>query len=431
MEIPGSEALFVSKSVPSQPISPDLRRVGRLQGLLAAAALGCLGTSFRLWTPQHSFPQIPLLPGFVMPDPLAWGVFSLLIGSLLWLLISALSGRGGKIPAALFIASAMALLLEDQHRMQPWMLHFLWVNLFFVIGTPRRTMALVVMLTSSLYFFSSLSKCNLMFLEQHGQVILAGLFKSLGLDLGRIPENLRRILIAGFPLGELSIAIGLLFSRWRRLAAMATLVMHGLLIVTFSPLGLSHEWGVLIWNGFFLLQALCLWTVAAREESEDNGNRSRDWIGLAVGLGLWIFPLLRFTGDLDQWAGWSLYSPRSEVVRISLAEPPAQIDENFPDYTSARYQLIQGEAGPVEFIPDRWSIASMHVPLNPEARLELALARTLCEKYDAWDRVVVIHETRDLWNPKQRESRQYHGRDQIESFAAEFLLPTTSNQRFR
>ena len=102
---------------------------------------------------------------------------------------------------------------------------------------------LVLMLTSSLYFFSALSKCNLMFLEQHGQVILAGLFKSLGLDLGRIPENLRRLLIAGFPLGEMLIAVGLLFDQWRRLASMAALLMHSLLIVTFSPLGCESRMG--------------------------------------------------------------------------------------------------------------------------------------------------------------------------------------------
>jgi hypothetical protein len=408
-----------------------LKRVGRLQGLLTVAALGCLGTSFRLWTPQQSFPQIPLLPDFAMPDLLAWGVFGFLIVSLLWQLFSALSSRPGRLPAAMFIVCAMGLFLEDQHRMQPWMLHFLWLSLILLIGSSRRTMSLVVMLTSSLYFYSALSKCNLMFLEQHGQVILAGLFKSLGLDLGRIPENLRRLLIAGFPLGEFAIATGLLFNRWRRLAAIAALAMHGLLIVTFSPLGLNHEWGVLIWNAFFLLQALCLWTFTARVAPEETGNRSRDGIALASGLCFWLFPLLRFSGHLDQWVCWSLYSPRSEVVRISLAVAPGQIDENFPDYTSARYRLIQGDTGPFEFVPDRWSIASMRVPLNPETRLELAVARSLCEKYDAWDRVVVIHETRDLWNPKQRKSQQYQGRDEIASFAAEFRLPTRSNRRFR
>ena len=81
-------------------------------------------SSFRLWTPQSVFPQIPLLPDFAFPDALAWGALSLVIVALCWLLISSLAVRGAKVPTILFILSAMALLLEDQHRAQPWILHF-------------------------------------------------------------------------------------------------------------------------------------------------------------------------------------------------------------------------------------------------------------------------------------------------------------------
>lgn len=421
---------MVSGSDQKQTVPVDLSRARRLQVLLAIAAAACLGTSFQLWTPQRVFPQIPLSPNFAWPDFFAWGLLGLLLISLAWLLAGAVFGRIGKLPAPILLLSAAGLLLEDQHRAQPWLLHFLWLSLFAAIGPPRRTLMLALILTSSLYFYSSVSKCNVMFLEQHGQVILGGLFKSLGLNLRLIPENLRRVLIAGFPVGELLIALGLLSRKTRRTAAYLAVVMHGLLIVIFSPLGLNHEWGVLIWNGFFLLQAVCLWMFAARVDVEEDTVSSRDWIGIAIAAGLWLFPIVRFTGHLDQWAGWSLYSPRADVVRIYLTDPPAEIDAGFPDFTSERYQLIRGDTGPVEFLPDRWSLAVMHVPLNPEARLELAVARSLCAKYDAWDQVVVVHETRDLMHPEDRVAQSYQGREEIDAFAQQFKLSTMANRRF-
>lgn len=414
----------------TQSDQAELNRTRRLQGLVAIAAAACVGTSFRLWTPQRLFPQIPLISGFAWPDFLAWGMLGTLLISLAWLLASAVSGRSGKLPSVVFILTAVSLLLEDQHRAQPWMLHFLWLSLFVAIGPSRRILLLTVTLTSSLYCYSAISKCNLMFLEQHGQVILEGLFKSLGLNSKLLPEYLRRALIAGFPLGELLIAAGLLFRKTRRWAACLAVVMHGLLILIFSPWGLNHEWGVLIWNGFFLWLAVCLWMFAGRTEATENNRFSRDGIGFGIAAGLWLFPLLRFTGQLDQWAGWSLYSPRAEVVRIYLTVPPAGIDPGFPDFTSERYQLIRGDTGPAEFLPDRWSIAVSHVPLNPEARLELAVARSLCERYDAWDHIAVLHETRDLMHPEERDIQSYRGREAIAAFAEQFTLPTTANRRF-
>jgi hypothetical protein len=419
---------LVSDSREKQPVAVEWTRSRRLQSLIALAAAVCVGTSIQLWTPQRLFPQIPLISGFAWPDFFAWGILGLLLVSLAWLLICAVFGRSGRLPAVIFILTALGLLLEDQHRAQPWMLQFLWLSLFVAIGPPRRTLLLVVMLTSSLYFYSAISKCNLMFLEQHGQVILGGLFKSLGLNPGLVPENLRRILIAGFPLGELLIAVGLLVGKTRRRAACLAVFMHGLLILIFSPRGLNHEWGVLIWNGFFLLQAVCLWVFAT--PAEENNESSRDWIGLAIAAGLWLFPLLRFSGHLDQWAGWSLYSPRADVVRIYLAVPPAQIDAGFPDFTAERYQLIRGDAGPLEFLPDRWSIAATHVPLNPESRLELAVARSLCETYGVWDQIAVVHETRDLMDPDERVTQSYRKREALAAFAEEFALPTMANRRF-
>lgn len=218
-----------------QPADPDqLRQLCGLQFLVALFALAQIGTSFKLWLPQSVFPQVPLISGFVWPNTVAWILMGLMVLGLLGQLMDSLRGDPSKRFSLLFLLAAGSLLLEDQHRWQPWMIQYIWISLLILIGPPRRTLTLVIILTTSLYVYSAISKANLMFLEQHGQVILSGLFRSLSLELNRFPETIQRVMIATFPMGECFIAVGLLIPRTRRLAACLAMLMHGLLILTFS-----------------------------------------------------------------------------------------------------------------------------------------------------------------------------------------------------
>ena len=419
-----------------QLADPDqLRQLCGLQFLVALFALAQIGTSFKLWLPQSVFPQVPLISGFVWPNTVAWILMGLMVLGLLGQLMDSLRGDPSKRFSLLFLLAAGSLLLEDQHRWQPWMIQYIWISLLILIGPPRRTLTLVIILTTSLYVYSAISKANLMFLEQHGQVILSGLFRSLSLELNRFPETIQRVMIATFPMGECFIAVGLLIPRTRRLAACLAMLMHGLLILTFSSRGLNHEWSVMLWNSFFLLQAFWLWclpkqVVLKKNETSKSSQRRFDYALICVGLFLWSFPLLRLTGHLDQWLGWSLYSPRAVVVRVLLAKPPTQISEDFPPFTSDPYRWIEGDAGPLVFVSDRWSISQLHVPLNPEPRLEVAVAWALCEKYNCWSDLSVVVEQRNLMSPTDRQAEQFTAQAELEELRQRFLLPTQPNHRF-
>jgi hypothetical protein len=418
-----------------QADSDQLRQLYGLQFLVALFALAQIGTSYQLWLPQSQFPQVPVIHGFVWPGALAWTLLGVMVLGLLGQLIDSLRGQLSKRFSLLFLLSAGSLLLEDQHRAQPWMIHYLWISLWILIGPPRRTLTLVLVLTTSLYAYSAISKANFMFLEQHGQVILSGLFRSLSLDLNRIPETIRRLLIAIFPVGEFLLAIGLLILGTRRLAACLSLIMHGLLILTFSSRGLNHEWSVLLWNGFFLFQAFWLWclpkqVLQLKNDVPESSQLRYDKLLICWIVFFWSFPLLRLTGHLDQWLGWSLYSPRAVVVRVLLAKPPTQIADNFPPFTNDPYRWIEGDAGPLVFVSDRWSINQLHVPLNPEPRLEIAVAWALCEKYNCWEDLIVVVEQRNLMSPTDRKAEQFTGQTELKELRRQFLLPTQSNHRF-
>jgi hypothetical protein len=143
-----------------------------------------------------------------------------------------------------------------------------------------------------------------------------------------------------------------------------------------------------------------------------------------------VFPLGRFVGLLDEWMGWSLYSPRSEVVQIELLRPANDISPAFPDLTRKKFGLVKGDAVSEEFAADRWSLEQLKVPLNPEARLEYAVALALCERFDAWESLAVSIEHRSLFDPTDRKKEVLRGKQEIERYAAEFYFNTQPGPRF-
>ncbi|MBD3673506.1 MAG: hypothetical protein HUJ26_08260 [Planctomycetaceae bacterium] len=351
--------------------------------------------------------------------------------------LNAFRQRVRRWPALLFLMTAGALLLEDQHRLQPWMIFNLWLFLIISLGKPRRILKLIPILTASLYVYSALSKCNLMFLEQHGLIILGGLLRALHLDPAQLSTAAKNVLISSFPIAEMLIGAGLLFARTRRLSAVMAMIMHALLLLTFSSRGLNHEWSVSLWNVFFLLQAFGLWVlpesffgVRTAAKVDDRETATSGWILIGMSVVIWGFPLIRFSGHLDQWMGWSLYSPRHKVVRILLRTSPDKIDSEFPPFTKSAYRWVGGETGPLTFLSDRWSLSELHVPLNPEARMEFAVAFSLCERFDCWDQLAIEVETRNLMAPDKRETRRYVGREQFSQLAQEYRLPVRPNARF-
>ncbi len=83
----------------------------------AVAGLTLFAATWKLWTPQTEFPQVPLfvwagsLPLFV-----DWMAFGVLLGSLMFATWNPNSRRSWLA----FVASLSVLIVLDQHRLQPW-----------------------------------------------------------------------------------------------------------------------------------------------------------------------------------------------------------------------------------------------------------------------------------------------------------------------
>lgn len=422
------------------PESPSLqleypavpKRTAAFDVAVSVTAAGLIGVSWTLWTPQTVFPQVPLFSATTWPDAASWAILLVLLGGLLVAAVQGIRGAASRMGAVVCLAAMGLLILEDQHRLQAWVIHLLW--LWFILAAVRAESIprLVLGLTVSIYFWSAASKLNPAFAEQHGRVLLDGVAKVAGIDIKRWPAAVLERLPYALPGVELLAAAGLAWRKTRTAAAWLAVLMHLVLFATFSPLGLNHAYGVLVWNGLFAVQALLFWCFPARKRLRtDDGDAARRlsaWERCLLVVVL-MLPAGRLWGVVDQWAGWSLYSPRTEVIRIHLARTPKSIDPEFPDFTSRPYQVIHADFRPVEIIPDRWSLAVLEVPLNPESRLELAVAMALCERFDCWDAVSVERERRSLFS-ERTQRKTFAGREEILALAGRYWLNVRAGRRY-
>src|SRR5262249_47589530 len=133
-------------------------------------------------------------------------------------MLAAPAGRWAKTSLVLYAASATAAILFDQMRMQPWAYQFVLLSLVLALAQAGAAIALVRLLIASFYFYSALTKLDYSFLHTLGQQFLASLAGACGLSVDGLSEQTRLSLALMFPLGELAIAIGLLWRRTRPVA---------------------------------------------------------------------------------------------------------------------------------------------------------------------------------------------------------------------
>ena len=398
--------------------------------LILLSSLGCLTAlvvlTRALWIPQSVFPQVPF-----------WNVALLQTKSVQVAALGA-CGLGGVLIAsrALFEKPATAtagvvlvllaffvLVAGDQHRLQPWLLHLTGVLTICVLcPDPRRCLR---WLTAGIYFHSAASRLDYSFLFGGGDYLLNGLLNVLGAASERWPDGLIFAATLFLPLGELLVAVLLLrrdgLSGWRLAAC-----MHVVLLLALGPLGLNHAPPVLVWNLFFLVQALVL-PAAPRADGSVSDAPALPVLIVVCLVGLPFFNWEPFH-VYDHWPAWSLYASRGEKVVIEihidaaprldanvalhLAEPPP-----FSDWQQLRV--------------DRWSLAAVNAPIYPEDRFWLGVAIQLAHEYDLRNKIRVRIQTVANRLSGQRGLIELNGTAAIEDFAAKFWLNASPTESVR
>ena len=256
-----------------------------------------------------------------------------------------------------------------------------------------------------------MGKFDFQFLHTVGQDFLNQAIVPVESWLPTIDDRTSMVLACGFPLVEISAAIGLLIRPARRYAAMLVMAMHVSLIALLGPWGLDHSMGVLAWNGVLLGQAYWLFSVSKSEEEpgreprkETNKFAGRRWLAMGVVGWALVAPIGERYGYWDHWLSWSLYSPHTSRAMIELHQsalkrlPPEVREHLDADHDGDRWRrLAIGE----------WSLRSRRVPIYPQGRYQLMLAAEIARRYELDSEIRVVSQSlSNRWTGKREEKRR-------------------------
>ncbi len=396
-----------------------------------------LGT-WPLWTPQQVFPQVPLvaaagrLPAGFQWASLAAALLALVVSFLLTVVPNRSSRplSGLRVGALTVFSVAMAgLILTDQHRLQPWAYQLLIYAMLLagLSSSPadrRCGIGLLRMIMLSIYVYSALGKLDHQFVHTVGQQFLGVLGGWVGVDIEQLPRFVRLLLAALFPLGELAVAIALAVPKLRRMGVVGAVLLHVSLLVILGPWGLDHESGVLLWNAFFIVQAILLFAGSGRsvESSDETDVRDplpRRWVAIGTTIIVVGMPLLEPLGWWDHWLAWGLYSPRNsrvvvEIHRAGLRRLPARMQPYLA------LDEANGNWVPLEI--DHWSLRALSVPIYPQDRFQVGVSEAVAIDFglERSIRIHVLSMSHRLTGGRQVETLT--GREQIVAAGRRFRL---------
>jgi hypothetical protein len=406
-----------------------------LRRAVALATLVLLAVTWKLWTPQTVYPQVPLF-GWAVTAPgwIDWGCFGGVILSLLVALLTPQNSRLWKPALLLFVALLAGLIVLDQHRFQPWAYQMGLFALVLATVQPRRAMFLLRVLVISIYFFSAVSKLDYSFLHTLGQQFLDALVGLVDGSTQNWSPDARFYAAMIFPIGELAVGIGFCFRQTRRPALAAAIVMHLLLMLILGPSGLDHKPGVLVWNGYFIVQAILLFPwhrPAAAGNRRDAGSTLERQRGAGVASLLVqaivclavALPVLEWIDRFDHWPAWGLYASRAERITVRLSpKHAARLDDSLKTHLS-------GDDATVLRLDD-WSLAAQGAPIYPQNRFQIGVAEAVARR---WKIDQDIHVERigpaDRFTG-QRERKTLRGLDQLRMEASRYWLNTRPRELF-
>ena len=350
----------------------DRSRLTWLRKTMAAFGLLLLTITWRLWTPQIEFPQIPFfgwlvdVPGFV--DWIA------LLGTSVGLITMLFTnGRLTKPAIGLFLISIVPLVLLNQHRLQPWA-YLLIVTSCLLLCLPNKTcLTWLRRIVISIYLYSAISKLDYQFVFTVGDQMLDVLASFVGLELDGLPQWAQVSLVLCLPLTELLIGVLLLFSKTARPAGWLAIGLHASLLLVLGPFGLNHQPGVLAWNGWFIVQAWLLFATLTPTTSEsiepdteipESQSQPVDliWVGRLFAMFVILFPItcvispwFELPIKADHWIAWEVYAPRSSRATTQSPMPPTSNHQRPP---------------PTFQTPNQWSLDKLGVPVYPQDRFQ-------------------------------------------------------------
>ncbi len=388
----------------------------------AVSALALFIATWRLWTPQEVFPQVPFFEGLVNTP--GWIDWLLIAAVLVALVVMAIRQS---IPASIYFSLTcliVGLVVLNQHRLQPWAYELALVTLAFACCGKHLALQLIKWLLISLYIYSALGKLDFQFVHTVGQQMLTTVMKLAFLDDKLLSPSTRNAIVLLFPLTELIIGLGLCWNRTRRLAGVLAVALHLTLIVILGPLGLGHKLGVLLWNLQIAGQVWLLFVYKPASNVEDPGTASKvkrliSAVAVCVFSVAMLLPISERFGLYDHWPSWALYAPHSSRVRVEVATPalkklPEELRSRATPGNNTLWHSLALNA---------WSLDTLSTPIYPQARFQTGVARSLTKYLEEYEiRVTVLGAGARL--DGQRSSTTLDGKRALEAAERYYWLNT-------
>lgn len=367
----------------------------RLRRTAALATAGMMLLSWPLWAGGEDFPRVPFARMLHGP-PVAADLAMALV--LLSGLVATGLARRWKPWYAVSVVALAWLVLNDQHRFQPWAYQYV-MTVLFLSALPRgEGLRYARWWFVALYAHSGLSKLDVSFCNELGPLFLRAALGPFGVDPARWAGAWRNAAVLAMPIGELAVAAALAFPKSRRLGRWGAVGLHAGLIGILSPFGLRHSTIVLVWNAAVLTE---VW-IAFGPDLAHERNPSVSWWRVPVRLVFWagvILPLGERWGVFDVWPSHALYASHVERVVVSLHE--SELSEWPPEI---RRHVLEGQGGGPWRVLDLtgWSREVRGTPVYPQNRAGLGLAEALAARYVGRFVRVVAYGPADRWTGRRR-----------------------------
>lgn len=332
--------------------------------------------TYKLWIANRLFPIVP---------PLEWlhktpaVVHHILLSISLLCLAILFVKPSSFILLIVFFASEILSCVLDQNRWQPWEYQFLFTILIIIFSRkkPQLLFSAIFIILISTYFFSGINKIGTGFLEKvWSRMILVGFF--------RIPRHLAHhpfVYFSGYiiPLIEASSAVGLLFLRTRKPAAISLILMHLFNLLLIGPIGLNYNTSIWPWNVLmiFYLQFLFL----SKPMIDNSLQLSKYHIPIIL---FWIItPVLYLFGMWDTYLSSSLYSGKTQNMIICFSGNKQKYPENLKPYFNTKDSKTFCKGGRYISVT-KWSMNEMKVPCYPERRIFMQIKNMMNKRYPGY-----------------------------------------------
>lgn len=404
------------------------------QCLSIGFALVLIAATHPLWiSGSHSaFPKIPLF-GFLTGLSSWWDtavLSGLVIGLLTTVVAAAVAAskqRGNSNRArslerlGLWVAliCGVALIALNQHRLQAWLYQLLLFLVAWNLRDTKTRLQWLQCLVISIYAYSAVGKLDYEFLHTVGQDFIQAMAQPVGMDVSQWSRT-DRVIVAGLmPVAELSLAACLLWIRSRRAASYVAAGVH-LALVWILGYQLQHSWGVIIWNLQFAVQAIVLFGFAKASHLHLFSMDSKQYGCKATLLLAMIMPISERWGYWDHWPSWALYAPHTSRAKVWVA--PGSLQRLPLEVRQLAKESPSDSHWGVEIPLDQWSLTAIKVPIYPQSRFQLGLARYLADQIAAEHGIhVEVWSTASRWDG-QRMIQRLNGKQQVNDAAGNFWL---------